>query len=49
MDFDEKKAVVLLLKIIEQETRPSRFNPIREKSIGHPDYPSIMPDPTGLA
>jgi len=49
MDFDKAEAVVLLLKIIEKDTRPEPFSPIREKSVGHPDYPSIMPDLTGLA
>jgi hypothetical protein len=47
----EKEQLVLdLLRIIKKNLeKESKFQPIREKSIGHPDYPSIMPDLTGLA
>lgn len=47
--IDEAEAVVALLAELKIMTDPEKLKPIREKSIGHPDYPSIMPDLTGLA
>lgn len=48
--LDDAELVEKLLKIVLQEHRREKHrNVIRDKSVGHPDYPSIMPDYTGLA
>lgn len=47
---DEAEIVVELLKnILLLQKYEDQRRPVRDKSVGHPDYPSIMPDYTGLA
>jgi hypothetical protein len=48
-ETDEAGLVVALLEVLLQDNEPVSRRPIRDKSVGHPDYPSIMPDYTGLA
>lgn len=48
-EVDEAEVILALLKEIKVMSEPKRSKPIREKSVGHPSYPSIMPDLTGLA
>ena len=49
-EHDEAELILELLKGIKKSFEASAtHNPIREKSVGHPDYPSVMPDLTGLA